>query len=92
MFTGCEEYFDLLDMGPSITAHLMVEYYYDRDGYWYELLHEITHGRKMGPHVVQKPVLFEEYYRFFNEGEHRQAPEWIPTAVDRWIYHGERGD
>ncbi|RYP53063.1 hypothetical protein DL769_010570 [Monosporascus sp. CRB-8-3] len=80
-FTLCEEYFDLLEMGTSIIAPLMVEYYYNQGGYWWELLHEIIHGRKMGACMYQKPVLFEECRRFFNEGEHGQAPECIVNYV-----------
>ncbi|KAI0013409.1 hypothetical protein F4779DRAFT_563510 [Xylariaceae sp. FL0662B] len=88
-FTLCEEYFDLLEMGTSIIAPLMVEYYYNQEGYWWDLLHEITHGRKMGAIMYQKPVLFEGWRRFFNEGEHDQAPEYIQTPLDRWVHYGE---
>ena len=85
MFTDCQEYYDLLEMGPSIIAHLMVEYYYDQWGYWYQLLHEIIHGRKMGAHAVAKGPLFEAWCRSFNR-EHAQAFKYIPTPTDRAIY------
>lgn len=92
VFTNCEEYFDLLDMGTSIIAHMMVQYHIDPWGYWYKLLHDIIHGRKMGAYSYQKPVLFNECCRWFNEGEHEQAPKYIPTQFDRYITTGEMGD
>ena len=72
-------------MGPSIIAHLMVEYYHDPYGYWYQLLHEIIHGRKMLAHAVFKGPLFEAWCRSFNR-EHAQAFKYIPTEIDRVIY------
>ena len=51
-FTLCEEYWDLLEMGPSIIAPLMVEYYHHPRAYYYNLLHEIVHGRKLGAYPV----------------------------------------
>lgn len=89
VFTLCDEYFDLLEMGSSIIAHVMVEYYYDQGGWWYDLLHEIIHGHKMGGYMIQKPVLFEKCSQFFNEGEHDQAPKYTLTPLDRWVKHGE---
>ncbi|KAK2593260.1 hypothetical protein QQS21_009025 [Conoideocrella luteorostrata] len=89
--TGCEEYFDLVEMGSSIIAHLMVEYFHDRGGYWYELLHEIVHGRKMGAYMVQRDVLFEECRQFFNEGEHDHAPKYIPNEWDIYIHTRKMG-
>ena len=85
IFTTCEEYYVLRGLGLSIIAHLMVELYHDGHGYWYELLHEIIHGRKMGAHVYQRPVFYDEFCRWFNEGAHGQAPEYIRTPMDRRI-------
>lgn len=91
-FTECEEYFDLLDMGPSIIAPLMVEYFNeDGAGYWYELLHEIVHGRKMGAYMVRRGVLFDECCRFFNCGDHDQAPKYIPNEWDIFVYTRQMG-
>ncbi|GAW20233.1 hypothetical protein ANO14919_097320 [Xylariales sp. No.14919] len=84
-FLGCEEYFDLLEMGPSIIAQLMVGYCDLKWGAWYELLHEINHGHQMGAHMVQKHVVFDVWCRWFNYGEHRQVPKYIPTELDRQI-------
>jgi hypothetical protein len=88
-FTWCDEYEDLLEMGPSIIAHIMVEYDHDRGGYWYELLHEIIHGRKMGAHAVHKGRLFEAWCWFFNKGEHHQAVKHYPGPIDLAIYGEE---
>ena len=83
----CEEYWDLLEMGPSIIAHLMVEYYHNQGGYWYELLHEIIHGRKMGAYMVQKRPLFAAWCRFFNKREHSPAFKYMSTSLDCHIYN-----
>jgi hypothetical protein len=85
MYTECEEYWDLLEMGPSIIAQLMVAYYHNEYGYWYELLHEIFHGRKMGAYMVQKGRLFEPWRRFFNEDNDDQVPRYVPNEADRRI-------
>ncbi|KID84307.1 hypothetical protein MGU_08509 [Metarhizium guizhouense ARSEF 977] len=69
--TCCEasdDYDDLVEMGPSIIAPLMVEYPSDTAGYWYEVLHKIIHGRNMGAYMVQKGALYDAWYRFFNGG------------------------
>ncbi|RMZ92022.1 hypothetical protein DV736_g751, partial [Chaetothyriales sp. CBS 134916] len=91
VYTGCEPYWDLLEMGPSIIAHLMVEYYHS-GGFWFQLLHEIIHGRKMGAYMYQMYALFEAWCQWFNKGEHDQAPLYIPTPMDRYILHGEVRD
>ena len=90
-------------MGPSIIASLMVEYYYDQDGYWYELLHEIIHGRKMGAYMIhRRDSLFYICRDFFNGGDYTQAPKYIPNEWDElflnrrigpqvWDYFRQRG-
>ncbi|KAK8068755.1 hypothetical protein PG994_005371 [Apiospora phragmitis] len=55
-------------------------------GFYYQLLHEIIFGRKMGAAMIQKPVEYEEWWLFFNDIDHDQAPEYIPNAFDRSIY------
>ena len=70
----------------------MVEYYYNRGGYWYELLHEIVHGRKMGAHMIQgRSGLFDECRDFFNGGDYNQAPKYTPNEWDNWITNGKMG-
>lgn len=53
-------------MGPSIIAHVMLEYYDDQSGWWHELLHELVHGRVSGADVMFKDVLFEEWKDWFD--------------------------
>lgn len=72
-------------------APLMVEYCHDHVGYWYELLHEIVHGRKMGAYMVQKGNLFVECCQFFDDCDHDQAPIYIPNEWDIYIYTREMG-
>jgi hypothetical protein len=87
----CDEYDDLVEMGLSVIAQLMVEWVNDRGGYWYELLHEIVHGRKMGAHSVNRGMLLAESAEWFDEGNHDQAPKYIPTEWDEYIYTGKIG-
>lgn len=89
-FTLCEPYFDLREMGTSIIAPLMVEYYHMQWGYWFELLHEIIHGRKMGARCFQPGGMYDDCCEFFNEGEHYQAPKYIPTEMDIFLSKGRR--
>ncbi|RMZ85731.1 hypothetical protein DV737_g440, partial [Chaetothyriales sp. CBS 132003] len=85
VYTDGEAYWDLLDMGTSIIPHIMVEYHDDPGGFWFQLLHQIIHGRKMNAYMFQKRVLFELWCQFFNKGEHDQAPLYIPTQMDHRI-------
>lgn len=87
-FTLCEKYWDLLEMGTGIIAPLMVEYERLRWGYWFQLLHEIIHGRQLGAYSYQKGVLYEKCVSWFNEGEHSEAPLYIPTELDRYLLAG----
>ncbi|KJK80806.1 hypothetical protein H634G_03955 [Metarhizium anisopliae BRIP 53293] len=83
---GSDEYYDLVEMGPSIIAPLMVEYPSDIAGYWYEVLHKIIHSRNMGAYMVQKGALYDAWYRFFNGGaDYDQAPLYIPNEWDEFI-------
>jgi hypothetical protein len=81
----CEEYDDLLEMGTSIIAPLMVQYHNDKYGYWWELLHEIIFRRKTGAVEYWKDVLFENWAKYFNHGEHDQAPEYILSDLERRV-------
>ncbi|KAI1311512.1 hypothetical protein F5Y03DRAFT_308813 [Xylaria venustula] len=84
----CDEYEILLEMGPSIIAHVMLGYYDSeaKHGAWYELLHEMIHGHRMRAHSVQKGALFDIWCRWFNWGKHSEAFEYIPTEADRRVY------
>ncbi|KFA79054.1 hypothetical protein S40288_11420 [Stachybotrys chartarum IBT 40288] len=86
IFTECDEFDDLLDMGTSILTRLMVEYYNNQGGWWWELMHEIIHGRKTYALEFRKPVLYEACEKWFNEGEYDQAPEYILSDLERHVY------
>ena len=61
----------------------MMEYSRDQDGYWYELLHEIFHGRGMGAYmIVARDKLFDVWREFLNGAEYDQAPKYIPNEWD----------
>ncbi|KAI1318721.1 hypothetical protein F5Y16DRAFT_406235 [Xylariaceae sp. FL0255] len=89
-FTLTNEYEDLLEMGASIIPQIMVAYYDKPHEYWYELLHEIIHGRKTGTYMLNHALFHNECCRFFEEGvEYDQAPEYIQTITDRHFVNGE---
>lgn len=64
----------------------MVEYSHDQDGYWYELLHEIVHGRGMGAYAIfGRDKLFDVWREFLKGGEYEQAPKYIPNEWDLYF-------
>ncbi|RMZ83628.1 hypothetical protein DV738_g1134, partial [Chaetothyriales sp. CBS 135597] len=81
-FIQCEPYWDLLEIGTSIIASIMVAYTQRPAGFWFELLHEIIHGRQMGAHMYQKKFIFQAWSQWFEEGEQEYAPLYIQTAMD----------
>ena len=78
MYTQCDEYYRLLELGDSIIAHLMLAYANDRSGFWYELLHETVHG--FGNKTGLRAIIFKDQYiawnEWFQKGEDSQAPRW----------------
>ena len=92
IYTECDEYYDLLGMDQGIIAHLMVAYSNYPGAFFYELLHDLTHGRKMGAHAVNKGVCFEAWKKWFNEGEHGDRPKYIPKEADRKIFGDKVAD
>lgn len=84
-FTMCEEHWDLVDMGASVIAPLMVEYERMEWGYWFQLLHETVHGRKLGSFCYQKSFIHAECVKWFNEGDHNEAPLYTPTELEEYI-------
>ncbi|KAI0147471.1 hypothetical protein GGR57DRAFT_476541 [Xylariaceae sp. FL1272] len=89
-FTGVEGYYDLLEMGPSIIPQIMIAYHGHYMEYWYELLHEMIHGRKIGAYMLNHRLYHDECMQFFDGGiEHDQAPEYIQTIADRHFVNGE---
>ncbi|KAK8124121.1 hypothetical protein PG999_004039 [Apiospora kogelbergensis] len=85
IYTSGDEYFDLLDMGPGIIAHLMVEYYHNQGDFYYELLHEIIHGRQTGAMEIQKPYQFHAWTLFFEDIDHDKAPKYRPNDWERQL-------
>ncbi|KAI0431601.1 hypothetical protein F5Y09DRAFT_340446 [Xylaria sp. FL1042] len=90
-FLGMDEYLDLVEMGPSIIAHLMVEYRYSWGEAWFQLLHEINHGYQMVSIQYVPSIIFETWCRWFTYGDQFNAPEYIPTALDRKIFSRHYG-
>lgn len=88
MFTEGEGYWRLAEMGPSIIAPVMLEYYNDRDGWWHELLHELVHGQVSGSGIFFKDVLFDWWKDWFEHKDHKDAPQG-PDARAR-LGHGYR--
>ncbi|KAH8721415.1 hypothetical protein HC256_001771 [Beauveria bassiana] len=87
-----EEYWDLLEVGPAFIPHLMVEYAGDRGGYWYELIHEIVHGRTTEAYAIfDRPKWFDCWRAFLNGVEYKHAPKYIPNESDIYILTGKMG-
>ncbi|OAR03637.1 hypothetical protein LLEC1_00913 [Akanthomyces lecanii] len=73
-----DEYWDLLEVGPAFIPHLMVE-----GGYWYELIHEIVHGRTTNAYAIfERDKWFDVWREFLNGVEYEQAPKYIPNEWD----------
>jgi hypothetical protein len=85
IYTECEEYSNLLEMGPSIIPQIMLIYKEDWGGFWHELLYEIIHGHKMGAWSYQKDYLIDMWCQFFEEREWTEVPVYIPSEFDRMM-------
>lgn len=85
IYTECEEYSNLLEMGPSIIPQIMLIYKEDWGGFWHELLYEIIHGHKMGAWSYQKGYLIDMWCQFFEEREWNEVPVYIPSEFDRMM-------
>ena len=93
MYTNCDEYEYLLELGPSIIAACMIEYVnIGVAGWWWQLVHELIHGEKLVAHMIDRKILYEETVKWFNMGEHAEAPKYVQTPWDRKILHGEDSD
>ncbi|KAJ3494762.1 hypothetical protein NLG97_g3870 [Lecanicillium saksenae] len=87
-----EEYWDLLEVGPAFIPHLMIEYSRNRGGFWYELLHEIVHGRTTGAVVIfERKKWFDVWRTFMNGMEYEDAPKYDPNEWDIYIRTGKMG-
>ncbi|KAM3454444.1 hypothetical protein MY5147_006202 [Beauveria neobassiana] len=87
-----DKYWDLLEVGPAFIPQLMVEYAGDRGGYWYELIHEIVHGRTTEAHAIfDRPKWFDCWRAFLNGVEYKHAPKYIPNEWDIYILTGKMG-
>lgn len=82
-FCEGEGYWALAEMGPSIIAQMMLEYYNDQSGWWHELLHELVHGRVSGAGIFFKSVLFESWKDWFEHKHHQDAPRGADKRAQR---------
>lgn len=78
MFTGCDEYAKLVELGDGIIAHAMLTYSEDPYGFWYELLYEAVHGpgEKSGLVTYVPLEHFAVWDEWFQNEEHIQIPRW----------------
>ena len=79
MYTQCEEYYKLLELGGSIIAPLMVAYSKDQEGFWFELLHEIVHGfnEKTGLRTISFKQQYATWNEWFQRKKHNESPLWV---------------
>ncbi|KAJ5669836.1 hypothetical protein N7462_010906 [Penicillium macrosclerotiorum] len=83
--TDTDEYRNLVKLGPSIIPQIMVAYEQMLGGAWHDLLYEMIHGHRMGLMCYQKPSLYKEWEKFFNERGWDQAPMYVPREGDLTI-------
>jgi hypothetical protein len=92
MYTECDDYDRLLELGGSIIAHLMLAYAKEPSGFWFELLHETVHGfgNKTGLQTINFKEQYVAWNEWFQRGEHGQAPWWSNgiRAVSGWPSSG----
>jgi hypothetical protein len=81
-YTDTEPYWDLIEMGQGILAHVCVGYY-EHWAFWFELLHELRHGRMTLAHCYSPGAMKHCWFVWFVHLDHHQAPEYIPTELDR---------
>lgn len=82
-FCEGEGYWALADMGSSIIAQMMLEYYNDKHGWWHELLHELVHGQVSNAGVFFKDQIFEEWKDWFEHKDHKDAPQGADQRARR---------
>lgn len=82
MYTECDEYDRLCELGGSIVSHLMLAYAEERSGFWFELLHDIVHGlcNKRGLRDVNFIEQFTAWNEWFQKGKHSQAPGGVAVS------------
>lgn len=84
--TETVEYDELLDMGTSIIALLMIAYHADPDFWYWELLHEIIHGRETQAFQFSTGELYMSCENWFNEGENSDAPVYQFSELERDVF------
>lgn len=89
-FTQGEGYWSLVEMGPSIVAHIMLDYYDSQGGWHHELLHELVHSEKSGSSVFFKPVLFASWQDWFEHKDWKDVPRGM-DAQTQSLYGSLRG-
>lgn len=82
VFFDGEGYWALAEMGPSIVALVMLEYYEDPSGWWFDLLHELVHGERSASPVVFKSELSAAWRTWFGSGEWMDLPKGRGKAGD----------
>lgn len=77
MYTECDDYDRLLELGGSIISHLMLAYAKEPSGFWFELLHDMVHGfdNKRGLRVINFKEQYAAWNEWFQKGGHSQAPQ-----------------
>ncbi|MCJ1474359.1 hypothetical protein MMC13_003017 [Lambiella insularis] len=77
-----DAYEALVAMGKPVVPLIMLKYDDDRDGWWYEMLFQIEHGRESSANVVKKVEQWRYWQSWFNGEVVGAAP------VRRWSQGG----
>lgn len=76
---ACEEYDALIQMGPSIIAHVMLEYSRDHSGPWHKLLYHLVREKPWTSEGREdcwaKANSYSLWKDWFEHGEHHEACE-----------------
>lgn len=75
-YTDCDEYEQLLKIGPSVIPHLMLKYKNGELTFTYELLHEIMWGTKTEQGTIFMDYQYKIWVEWFEKKNFDQAPRY----------------
>lgn len=80
-YTECEEYEQLVDLGPGVIPQLMLQYK-KKEGplFAYELLHEILWGYQTEQKSISMDAQYKMWAEWFENNNYDQAPHYNPMS------------
>ena len=76
-YTECREYDQLVELGPIVLPHLMLQYK-QKGGplFAYELMHEIVWGHQTKQQTIFMDYQYKIWADWFEKKNHNQAPHY----------------